>query len=74
MTYRGTIRQQYSHFTLDADIYLADVKAPSGKHWYSRKQLKKLPMSMAEKKILALLDSHSERSEAKPKNLRLRSG
>jgi len=48
------IRQQYSHFTLRADIYLVMDKG-SGKNWYTLAQLNKLPVSMAEKKILTLL-------------------
>lgn len=50
----GHIRQQYSHFTLEADIYL-QPSHKSGRHWYSLGKLKQLPMSMAEKKILQLL-------------------
>lgn len=54
----GSIRQQYSHFTLEAEVHLAEVKTSTGKGWHSLAQLKKLPVSMAEKKILALLDAH----------------
>lgn len=50
----GHIRQQYSHFTLEANIYLASKKG-SGKHWYTLKELGQLPFSMAEKKIIKLL-------------------
>lgn len=50
----GRIRQQYSHFTLEADIYVKRAKG-SGKYWHSKNALKKLPMSMAEQKILNLL-------------------
>jgi A/G-specific adenine glycosylase len=56
MTYVDRICQQYSHFTLEAEVYLVEIKSSEGKHWYSLPQLKKLPVSMAEKKILALLD------------------
>lgn len=52
--YLGHIHQQYSHFTLEADIYL--LHSPkTGKNWYSMVQLKTLPMSMAEQKIVRLL-------------------
>ena len=51
----GHIRQQYSHFTLEADVYLLQTAKSSGKGWYSLKQLKKLPVSIAEKKILEML-------------------
>lgn len=53
--YLGAIRQQYSHFTLEADVYRLQVAKSSGKGWYSLQQLKKLPVSMAEKKILEML-------------------
>lgn len=50
----GHIRQQYSHFTLEADIWLEPCKR--GKGGYSYSQLVKLPFSNAEHKILALLE------------------
>jgi A/G-specific adenine glycosylase len=50
----GNIRQQYSHFTLEAEVWL-ERSPQKGKDWYTLAGLKKLPMSMAEKKILALL-------------------
>ncbi|MDX1975684.1 MAG: A/G-specific adenine glycosylase [Rickettsiales bacterium] len=63
-TLLGHVTQQYSHFTLDADIWLMKT-AKSGKDWYGFKQLSKLPMSMAEKKILQLLEAaNSARSSA----------
>lgn len=52
----GHIRQQYSHFTLDADIFLLRT-AGAGKHWYRLSELTQLPLSMAEQKILRLLAS-----------------
>lgn len=52
----GHIRQQYSHFTLEAEIWLAEEKNIAGQGWYSLSQLKKLPVSMAEKKVLGLLE------------------
>ncbi len=52
----GHIRQQYSHFTLEAAILLMEAEhGNKGKNWYTLAQLKKLPVSMAEKKILELL-------------------
>ncbi len=54
----GHIRQQYSHFTLEADIWLMNA-AQTGKGsngWYTFNELQKLPMSMAETKILALIE------------------
>ncbi len=53
-TLLGHVTQQYSHFTLDANIYLQPSEG-SGKEWYSLAQLSRLPFSMAEKKILELL-------------------
>lgn len=51
----GHIRQQYSHFTLEADVYLIRVARAQGPHWHTPAQLQTLPVSMAEKKIIALL-------------------
>ncbi|MDX2112332.1 MAG: A/G-specific adenine glycosylase [Alphaproteobacteria bacterium] len=53
----GSIRQQYSHFTLDADIYLVQKKTASGNNWHSLGKLKQLPMSKAEEKIVTMLDA-----------------
>jgi A/G-specific adenine glycosylase len=55
MTKLGKIRQQYSHFTLEADVYRLRVAQSSGKGWYPLAKLRKLPFSMAEKKILEML-------------------
>lgn len=57
MTAIGHVRQQYSHFTLEADIFIADDKNFKSNQWYSLAQLYDLPMSMAEQKILALLEA-----------------
>lgn len=54
MKHLGHIRQSYSHFTLEADVYLAKAKG-GGKYWHGTVKLKKLPFSMAEHKILRLL-------------------
>jgi A/G-specific adenine glycosylase len=50
----GHIRQQYSHFTLEADVFMLTTDA-AGNSWYDIGQLQQLPVSMAEKKILSLL-------------------
>ncbi len=50
----GDITQQYSHFTLAARVYSLRVNH-SGKQWHSESELAKLPVSMAEKKILKLI-------------------
>jgi A/G-specific adenine glycosylase len=61
----GHVRQQYSHFTLEADIWLLDVPHSRQNHWYPLAELKKLPVSMAETKILALIAAIKP---AKPKS------
>jgi len=58
----GSIRQQYSHFTLEAEVYLVKAGKKCGNHWHDLAQLQKLPMSMAEKKILRLLEVSSSTS------------
>ena len=52
----GHIQQQYSHFTLEADIYLISGIRHKGKNWHTLSDIKVLPVSMAEKKILALVE------------------
>jgi len=52
----GHIRQQYSHFTLSAEVFLLVVPLLTGKNWHSRAAMLKLPVSMAERKIMTLLD------------------
>jgi A/G-specific adenine glycosylase len=52
----GNIRQQYSHFKLEADVFLLRYDGKyEPKHWHSIGQLQSLPWSNAEKKILSLL-------------------
>lgn len=50
----GHIRQQYSHFTLEAEVYIAESDG-SGPHWHSMDRLRTLPMSKAEQKIVEML-------------------
>lgn len=52
----GGIRQQYSHFTLEADIFLLKSDKNNSDQWHNRDFLPELPMSMAEQKILGLLE------------------
>lgn len=54
----GRIQQSYSHFTLEAEVLLLQAEG-SGEGWYSPEALAALPVSMAEKKVLALLESHA---------------
>jgi len=51
----GSIEQKYSHFTLQAEVYILKGKANNG---YTLAELHNLPMSNAEKKILRLLGEH----------------
>lgn len=51
----GHIRQQYSHFTLEAEVFLLTVQGAGDKHWYDATSLRALPFSKAEEKICALL-------------------
>ena len=53
----GHVRQQYSHFTLEADVFCVDTGAKSGKNWYRYDELQALPVSMAERKIMSLLEA-----------------
>lgn len=53
----GKVRQQYSHFLLDACVYLLRAGDSCGSHWHDGQTLRLLPMSGAELKILQLLDA-----------------
>lgn len=55
----GIVRQKYSHFTLDADVYLIDGDGRSGENWHSLRTLKSLPVSKAEEKIITMLEKLS---------------
>lgn len=61
----GEVRQQYSHFTLEAVIYIMSSSGSmrgsiGNNHYYTLSELHTLPMSMAEKKILRLLEAHAK--------------
>lgn len=59
----GEIEQSYSHFTLNADIYIKQTTSHlRNNNSYTLAQLHKLPMSMAEKKILHLLEATSKKT------------
>lgn len=51
----GHLRQQYSHFTLNADVYVMHAGNLVGKNWHSLTRFKSLPKSVVETKILAML-------------------
>ncbi len=59
MTKLGNITQVYSHFTLEAEVFLARFAEPkpSGEGWFTWEELHALPHSKAEEKIIALLAS-----------------
>lgn len=54
----GGVKQVYSHFTLEAKVWLADVAEGRGEGWHKLGVARGLPMSMAEVKVLALLDNY----------------
>jgi A/G-specific adenine glycosylase len=60
----GHIRQQYSHFTLEAKITLVSVTENNSKHWYTLAELKQLPFSAAEQKILDFLSDKKRLASA----------
>lgn len=51
----GHFSQQYSHFTLEADVVCLKSCKSKGCDWFAARDLVSLPMSMAEKKVLSLL-------------------
>lgn len=58
----GHITQSYSHFTLDANVYLIDWQGnhnPSHGQWESLRSLAELPLSRADSKVLKLLTQQS---------------
>lgn len=50
----GQIRQIYSHFTLEANVYL-QVNDNSDGEWYSLQDITNLPLSKADQKVVQLL-------------------
>lgn len=54
----GDIVQKYSHFTLEAQVFLLKIDG-SGTHWHGNNALRQLPFSNAEQKILQLLTSNA---------------
>ncbi len=52
----GHVTQVYSHFTLEADVFLFTLPdTVEGEHWHSANRLPSLPWSQAEQKMLRLL-------------------
>lgn len=56
----GSVQQVYSHFTLEAELYLMTLARATGekKHWHAPEAFSRLPLSGLEHKILALLAKH----------------
>ena len=52
----GNVTQKYSHFTLNAAVFLSDTPA-EGLGWYGRSALDALALSGADRKVLALIDA-----------------
>ena len=56
ITKLGSITQTYSHFKLEAEVYLSRTDSPpNSPDWYSLAQIAKLPISKADEKVIALL-------------------
>ena len=63
----GHVTQVYSHFTLEAEVYLAEVaSAMQGSGWFAPAEFRRLPHSKAEEKILALLEKFLDWPPAQP--------
>lgn len=57
--YIGDISQSYSHFTLEASVYHRALEAKANDlRWFNVKELKKLPVSKADEKAIALLEKY----------------
>ena len=59
ITCLGNLTQTYSHFRLEANVFLAEIEwAPDGEDgWYTLKAIKDLPVSQADSKVIKLLDT-----------------
>ncbi|MCD6035839.1 MAG: hypothetical protein K0R63_1580 [Rickettsiales bacterium] len=58
---QGTVTQTYSHFRLEADVYVAPFKGTSNPRegqWETLKSLRELPLSGADQKVLKLVEQH----------------
>ncbi len=54
LSYLGHVEQTYSHFHLDAEVYLQSQQA-TGAGWYTLAEIEQLPLSRAESKVVRLL-------------------
>jgi A/G-specific adenine glycosylase len=56
MKHLGEITQNYSHFTLQADVYLCmESFLPEGYEWFSVEEIAQLSLSRADHKVVSLL-------------------
>ena len=54
LKYLGEITQHYSHFTLQADVYLnKEETLPEGFEWFSLEEIEQLSLSRADHKVIA---------------------
>jgi A/G-specific adenine glycosylase len=60
MEYLGAISQTYSHFQLQANVYLQIVTNTETSDWYTFDAIKKLPSSKADQKVIRLLEGLQE--------------
>jgi len=62
LEYLGHITQQYSHFTLDADVYLSDEPfGDEGYEWFALSEIPPLSLSRADHKAISLLRYNLEK-------------
>lgn len=54
--YLGHVKHVYSHFKLEAEVMIVDAPASNSPDWHTREQIKKLPLSKVDLKVLELLD------------------
>ncbi|MCB2082158.1 MAG: NUDIX domain-containing protein, partial [Rickettsiales bacterium] len=52
----GTVRQVYSHFTLQAELFLVNVVMKNDTCWYTLDAIRTLPLSKADQKIVQFLE------------------
>jgi len=59
LTPLGTVVQKYSHFTLEAGVFLApeDFETPESLVWHERREIAALALSAADQKVLVLADA-----------------
>ena len=58
LTHLGDITHHYSHFTIKASIFLTKTQPDDETEWFEIQQIKKLPISGVDKKVLNILDAY----------------